>query len=150
MIIMQKRYFKNFIQAVLIVATIFIFSQVTTTYAAAASTIGVVDYKLLVQQHPDMAQAQKAYNAVIKQARDEFNAKKDNMNDEDQKVLYQQLQKEIQEKQQEIVKPIRDKVDAAIKEVADSKGLATVVDKSSVVYGGQDITDDVMKKITGN
>lgn len=119
MLKISKRYFENIIRAVFILVIMISLNQPTTIYAAAASAVGVVDYKLLVQQHPDMAQAQKAYNAVIKQARDEFNAKKDNMNDEDQKALYQQLQKEIQEKQQEIVKPIRDKVDAVIKEVAD-------------------------------
>ncbi|WP_407635975.1 hypothetical protein [Propionispira raffinosivorans] len=40
------------------------------------------------------------------------------------------------------------KVNVAVKEVADSKGLAIVVDKSVTIYGGQDITDDVLKKIT--
>lgn len=44
---------------------------------------------------------------------------------------------------------INDKVMAAVKSVAEAKGLTIIVDKGSVVYGGQDITDDVMKVITG-
>jgi hypothetical protein len=40
-------------------------------------------------------------------------------------------------------------INAAVKMVADAKGLTIVVDKNTAVYGGQDITDDVLKKITG-
>ena len=41
---------------------------------------------------------------------------------------------------------VNDKVTAAVKAVADAKGLAIVIDKGNVVYGGQDITDEVIKK----
>ena len=143
---MNIKQIKNIVLSIFVLFAILAFTNPPTTYAAT-SAVGVANYQFLVQQHPDMAQAQKAYNAVIKQARDEFNAKKDDMNDEDQKVLFQQLQSKIKEKQQEIVKPVRDKVDAAIKEVADAKGISIIIDKSVAIYGGQDITDDVMKKI---
>ena len=39
------------------------------------------------------------------------------------------------------------KIEAAIKKVADKKGLAVVVEKSTVVYGGTDITDEVAKSL---
>ncbi|MBU2702612.1 Skp family chaperone [Sporomusaceae bacterium BoRhaA] len=71
------------------------------------------------------------------------------MNDQDKKALSQQLEQGLQQKQQELINAIRDKVNAAVKAVADDKGLTVVVDKSVIAYGGQDITDDVMKKITG-
>ncbi len=32
---------------------------------------------------------------------------------------------------------------------ADTKGLTVVIEKSSTVYGGQDITDDVINNMTG-
>jgi len=43
-----------------------------------------------------------------------------------------------------LVEPIRRAVEASIKKVADKKGLAVVIDKMAVVYGGQDITQDVI------
>lgn len=119
------------------------------TISHAASPVGVVNYQILINQHPDMTQANTTYQAAIKQAQDDFNAKSANMNDQDKKALYQQIQQGLHQKQQELLGTIKDKVNAAIKEVADSKGLTVVVDKSATVYGGQDITDEVMKKITG-
>ena len=38
---------------------------------------------------------------------------------------------------------------AAIKQVADAKGLSVVLSKDVTIYGGQDITAEVGKKITG-
>jgi outer membrane protein len=140
--------FKNILLSAFVLFAVLAFIDPTTTYADA-STVGVVNYQLLINQHPDMAQANETYKAAVKQAQDDFNAKSANMNDNDKKALSQQLEQGIQQKQQELINAIRDKVNAAIKAVADDKGLTVVVDKSVIAYGGQDITDDVMKKITG-
>jgi outer membrane protein len=145
----NTKQLKNIFLAAFLLFSIVAITQPTTTYAADASTVGVVNYQLLINQHPDMAQANETYKAVVKQAQDDFNAKSANMNDNDKKALSQQLQQGIQQKQQELINAIRDKVNAAIKAVAEDKGLTVVVDKSVVAYGGQDITDDVLKKITG-
>lgn len=125
-------------------------SHTKPAYAAgnASSTVGYVNYQLLVSQHPDTAKAQDTMNAAIAQANSDFDAKSANMSDQDKQALYQQLQQGLQQKQAELLAPINDKIMAAIKSVADAKGLTTIVDKSSIIYGGQDITDDVIKAIT--
>lgn len=125
-------------------------TQTTTGMAAAAggsSNIGVVNHQLLVSQHPDMAKAQEAMQAEVDQARKDFESKAATMNDKEKQDYYMQLQQRLSLKQQELVGPVFDKVNAAIKAVADAKGLVVVLDKSQVIYGGQDITDEVMKKI---
>ena len=38
-------------------------------------------------------------------------------------------------------------IEAAVKKVAGNKGLAVVITKDAVVYGGQDITQDVIKEL---
>lgn len=120
-------------------------------YAAAetSTTVGVVNYQLLVSQHPDTAAAQQTMDAAVAQTKSDFDAKSVGLSDQDKQALYQQLQQGLQQKNQELLGPINDKIMAAIKSVADAKKLTVVVDKSSIVYGGQDITDDVMKIITG-
>ncbi len=121
------------------------------TYAAGqtASSVGVVNYQLLVSQHPDMAAAQKTIVDAAAQAKSDFDAQSPKLSDPDKQALYQKLQLGLQQKSQEILAPINDKVMAAVKSVADAKGLKVIVDKSSAIYGGQDITADVMKVITG-
>ncbi|MEN6412088.1 MAG: OmpH family outer membrane protein [Veillonellales bacterium] len=117
--------------------------------ASSSSNIGVVNHQLLVSQHPDMAKAQDAMQTEVEAAKQDFDTKTANMNDKEKQDYYMQVQQRLNLKQQELIGPIFDKVDAAIKSVADAKGIAVVLDKSNVVYGGQDITDDVMKKLGG-
>lgn len=114
-----------------------------------SSSVGVVNTNLVFQQHPDVAKIDQQMQAEVAQAKQDFDAKSANMSDKEKQDYYTQTQQRLQQKQQELVAPIRDQIDAAIKEVADSKGISVVMDKGSVVYGGQDITDDVVKKITG-
>ena len=140
---------KTILLSVFLLFSIVVITQPTTTYAADASVVGVVNYQQLINQHPDMAQANETYKSAVKQAQDDFNAKSANMKDDEKKALSQQLEQGLQQKQQELINAIRDKVNAAIKAVAEDKGLSVVVDKSVIAYGGQDITDEVMKKITG-
>lgn len=126
-------------------------TQFGSSHAAAAgsaSNVGVVNHQMLVSQHPDMAKAQQAMQAEVDQAKKDFEAKSATMNDKEKNDYYMQLQQRLNLKQQELIGPVFDKVDAAIKAVADAKGLSVVMDKSNVVYGGQDITDEVLKKFS--
>ena len=117
--------------------------------AAAASNVGVVNYQMLVQQHPDLAKVQTTMQAESEAAKKEFDAKAATLGDKEKQEYYMQLQQRLQLKNQELMVPLFSKVDAVIKEVSDAKGLAVVVDKGAVIYGGQDITDECVKKITG-
>lgn len=140
------------VAAVFILGTVGVaIGQYGTSQASAAantSKVGVVNHQMLVSQHPDMAKAQEAMQAEVAQAKKDFDEKSANMNDKEQQDYYLQLQQRLNLKQQELIAPVFDKVDAAIKAVADSKGLSIVLDKGNVVYGGQDITDEVVKKFS--
>ena len=70
------------------------------------------------------------------------------MNDQEKSDYYQQTQQRLQQKQQELIEPIQKSVEESVKSVADAKGLTVVIDKNAVVYGGTDITQDVIKKIS--
>jgi outer membrane protein len=127
-------------------------SQSGKSYAASAnssSNIGVVNYQVLVSQHPDMAKAQETMQAEVESARKDFETKSATMNDKEKQDFYAQVQQRLSLKQQELIAPVYSKVDDAIKAVANAKGLAVVMDKSNVVFGGQDITDEVGKKLNG-
>lgn len=120
------------------------------TYAAGGvSTVGVVNYQFLISQHPDIAAAQQTMDAAAAQAKSDFDAKSAGMTEKDKQAFYLQLQQSLQQKNQELLAPINDKIMTAIKSVADAKGLAVVVNQGTLIYGGQDITNDVGKIITG-
>jgi outer membrane protein len=125
-------------------------SQTTHVASAApASNVGKVNYQMLVQQHPDLAKVQTSMQAESEAAKKEFDAKAASLGEKEKQEYFMQLQQRLQLKNQELMVPIFNKVDAVIKEVSDAKGLAIVVDAAAVIYGGADITDECVKKITG-
>lgn len=120
-----------------------------TATAAPAATVGVVDYDRLMTSHPDMPQANEALKAASEQANKELAAQAANLSDKEKQDLIAQLEQRVERKRQTLMIAIADKVNAAIKETGEAKGLKIVIQKNLVVYGGLDITDEVLKKITG-
>jgi outer membrane protein len=141
----------------LIMAALFLFGIAamtvftTKTYAAASvsSTVGIVNYQLIVSQIPDSADAQKTMEALFAESKKNYETKSSAMNDTEKRSYYQQLQQGLQVKEQGLMKAINDKITAAVKVVADAKGFSIVVDSGTAIYGGEDITVEVVKKLTG-
>ena len=115
--------------------------------ASSESAIGVVNYQMLVAQSPDLNDVNTAMNKEIEAAQKDFNEKSKSMNEAEKRKYYTQLQERLQNKQKELMDPVMKKIEATIKKIADRKGLSVVVEKSTVVFGGVDITDEVAKAL---
>ncbi|WP_231040318.1 hypothetical protein [Pectinatus frisingensis] len=94
MISMFTKQLKTIVLVAFLFFSIVAFINPNTTYAADASQVGVVNYQQLINQHPDMAQANETYKVAVKQAQDDFNAKSANMNDQDKKPYPNSYNKE--------------------------------------------------------
>lgn len=113
----------------------------------AVSVIGIVDYDSLLDQHPDMPEANKAMQAEGEKAKQEFESKSAGLSDTARQELDMQLRQRLAYKRQELLNSITAKIDTVIKEVADAKGMTVVMQKEAAIYGGLDITKDVLTKI---
>ena len=116
--------------------------------AASSSNVGVVDYRLIGQQLPDVAEIDTKMQQASADAQKDFEAKSANMSEQEKADYYQQTMQRLQQQRQDLIEPVQKKIEDEVKKVAESKGLSVVLVKESVVYGGQDITQDVLKKLT--
>ena len=131
-----------------IIAAVFVFSIVALGVSqyqsgmagASSSNVGIVDYSKLIAEHPGMQPAREKYEAAAKQVQEDFQNQAANMTPEQQQQF-------IEQKQKELIDPIRNSIEEQVKAVADSRGINVVLDKNNVLYGGQDITQDVLTKI---
>ena len=57
------------------------------------------------------------------------------------------FQDSVWQKNEELMEPIENSIQDAVKKVAEKKGLSVVIEKGAVVYGGQDVTQDVIKEL---
>lgn len=115
--------------------------------AAGSVSVGVVDRDQVVSQHPEAENVNKQMQAAIVDIRKDFEEKSQGMTDQEKADYGRQCQQRLAQKQQELAEPILKSVDDTIKKVADSKGLSVVIEKAAVVYGGTDITQDVISKL---
>ena len=115
--------------------------------AASSSSVGIVDSRQIMAAHPDVQNLQGQMETTINEVKKEFEEKSAGMNDQEKADYYQQCQERIRAKQEELIAPIETSIQAAIKKVADKRGLAVVIDKVAVIYGGQDITQEVISEL---
>lgn len=115
--------------------------------AASSSNVGVVDYRQFttLKIYTDAeAEMQKA----VQQAQQEFDEKSANMSDQEKKEYSQQTMERLQQQNIDLMEPVQKQVEDAVKAIAEAKGLSVVLSKDTVVYGGTDITQDVIKKLS--
>ena len=107
------------------------------------SSVGYVDE----QQINAVPKIKKANDDFAKIQDDQRNAAQAKMrgakSDADRQQIFKDLQKTLLEKHKEIVDPVVDQTRNAIADVARRKGLALVIDRGDLIYGGTDITTDV-------
>ena len=153
MIKLEKKQVKIFS---ILIAVIFIGSVVAIALtqtggiasAASSSNVGVVEYDRIMLQHPDMQTLDDQLKASIDEIKKEFDEKSAGMNDQEKQDYYMQCQERILQRREELLAPVIASVDNAIKAVADKRGLSVVLAKAAVVYGGQDITQEVIAQLS--
>lgn len=117
--------------------------------AAGNSAVGVVDREQVLSQHPKSSELDSQFSAAVAEVKKDYDEKSQGMNDQEKQDYYRQCQQRLHQKQAEMMDPIIKSVEEAIKSTADAKGLSVVIEKAVVVHGGQDITQDVIKKLGG-
>ncbi len=143
------RFFKRHNVLVALLAAAIFLGAAGTVQAAPASPVGVVDYMYLINNHPDTSKANETLRQEQEQARKEYAEKAASLGDKEKQDLERQLNQRVEQKRQELLKPIAANIDAAMKAVMDARGLTVVVYKNTVAMGGLDITEDVLKRLTG-
>lgn len=117
--------------------------------AAPSGTVGVVDMEQVMVQHPDRQAAEEQLKATMEEVERNFKEKEPGLaTDQEKQDFYLKSQQMIADRGNELSEQLYKKVEEATKQVADAKGLSIVVAKSAVIYGGNDITQDVISKLT--
>ena len=146
--ICKKSAMKSAILAVALVVGVFGFTNANIAHGASNDT-AVVDYRSLVEKHPDMAKFQETMTAAMNKAQEEFKANTKDSNDAQKQEYANQLQQNVQNQKKDYLEKVYAKIDVLIKAVAEAKGIKVVIDKGATYYCNLDITDEVLKKYSG-
>lgn len=115
--------------------------------AGSDSSVGVVNYGTIVQQCPELDSVRTQMAKAIDDSQKQFEEKAKNMNNEEKERYFKQLQERLANTEKELMEPVLKNINDNIQKIADKKGLKVVVDKSTVIYGGTDITEEVIRAL---
>ena len=139
---------------VLVIAAVFI--AVTAYYnpfTSLASDSGLegeiayVDIQKIFELHPDKAEAEKELNKAAQMMQSELEEKVSDLSQEEQQELLSEYQSELSKKEQQLIQDVLEEIENAIKKVAEKKNVKLVLDKRNVIYGGYDMTEEVINYI---
>jgi len=111
--------------------------------AVDITDVGIVDQAALGNLKP-FQDAQAQFAQARTQLNAQFQAAIKGKSQADQQKIFNDFNNRMASRQQQIFGGLLSRVQVAIASVAANKGLSVVVDKQIVVFGGQDITKDVI------
>jgi outer membrane protein len=130
--------------------------------ASASNAMGKVDTKRLFEQYRDAQMSQSEFKKKAESYQRKFMNRNQELQDAQRegktkaeidkmtKRYEAELRPEkeaVEKLDKELSAKLKRQIEAAIQDVAKAKGYSVVVDKQVVLFGGEDITDDVLKKL---
>jgi outer membrane protein len=112
-------------------------------------SIGYVEMPRALESHPRKASSERALQEFFQAKQREFAERSKTMTAFQRQELDRQLQQQIVEKRNELLGGLDKEIRAAVEEAAKQAGLAIVLDRSAVLYGGTDLTENVIKIVKG-
>ena len=116
--------------------------------ASDVTDIGSLDQQALAAL-PQFQAANKQLNGYGASLQKQYLGRAQHASQSEQQRLAGEFQSRMADKQRQLFGPLFGRAQVAIASVASSKNLTVVVDKRIVVFGGQDITNNVKQLLTG-
>jgi outer membrane protein len=112
-------------------------------------TIGYVDMVRAVEAHPRKASAEGALKDYAQTQIADAQLRAKGLSAGQQQDVQRQVQQQVLKKRQELIGGLEKDIRAAIEKIAKDQGISIVLSREVVLYGGVDLTDQVVKAIGG-
>lgn len=110
-------------------------------------SIGYVDMQKALDSHPRKASSERALQEFFQSKQREFQQRSRGLNAAQRQELDRKLQQEFVAKRDELFGGLDKDIRAAVKKVAEDRGIGIVLDRNVVLYGGTDLTDGVIAQL---
>lgn len=116
--------------------------------ASAADKVGYINDVQVLSQSEKYKKAQESLQKLSVTKTNAAKAAFDKEKDDKKKAqIVQNVQLELREAENKMITPIYSEINGVIAKVAKAKGVTVVLNNRFVLFGGIDITEDVIKEI---
>ena len=112
-----------------------------------ASQIGYVDMQKLFQNHPQKKASEQKLEDEAKKLKEELKDRGKTMDKEERQKLLQKYQGQLNQQEQQLIEEVLTDINNKISQLAAENDISVVLDKSAVIYGGQNLTAQVLAEI---
>lgn len=113
----------------------------------AAEQVGYVNVQKVFNNYPDVKSAISTIDLERQNAQKQFNEQSASLDDSGKADLNKKLAEQVNNKEKEMLGPIQKKISEAIVKVAKAQGVGTVLDSSTIIFGGKDLTEAVIAEV---
>lgn len=115
-----------------------------------AGKIVYVDLWTIFKAHPGKVAAEIELNQLAQSMQAELEEKAEGLQNDQKQELLREYQSRLTEREQELVMSVVDSIKDIIIQIAEEKEVRMVLEKTNVIYGGYDMTEDVITYIEQN
>lgn len=113
--------------------------------APAPVNVAYVDTAVLLSRHPAAQKAQADLQKELQALQAEFDKKSAGMSQDEKMKLFNEYQQRLDARKAAVLASVTDELKSLIAQTAKKTGYNLVLDKQVVLYGGHDLTEDVLK-----
>ena len=141
---------RKFQLAVLILLTAILSAVVVLgilTEDEAVDKAAYVNLQRVFAEHPARTAAEKTLNQKAAEYQQQLELEAESLSGVQQKEILKKYQQQLQNLESELLASVTEEVEAVIKETAAEKKVKFVLEEEQVLYGGYNLTDDVLAKL---
>lgn len=112
--------------------------------------IAYVDVMEIFNVHPQKNSAETKLNELAQNMQSELEEKAKDLPKNEQQEMLREYQNKLNQQEQDLIQEVLEEIESVIAMVARAKEVRIVLDKKNVIYGGYDLTQDVIDYITDN
>ncbi|WP_408955176.1 OmpH family outer membrane protein [Natroniella sp. ANB-PHB2] len=109
--------------------------------------IAYVDMERLFLKHPHKENAEEELDQKGQQLQQQLEVEAANLTKEERQELLKGYQQKLNQLERDLIQSLIDDINHKIREVAQREGITIVVDQPVVIYGGYDLTLEVLAEL---
>ena len=124
------------------------FGFVGNAFAAEQNNLlGFVNVQYVLQNYPGIKDILTTVNAEKVRLQKDFDAQAPALGDSEKNALSVKLSQEFAKFEQSKMDPVNKSIQKAISKAAKNNGIANVVNSNTMLFGGKDLTEEVVKSL---
>ena len=119
----------------------------TALAADQSSLVGFVNVQYVLQNYPGIKDVLQQISDEKVRLQNQYNEQSQSLSDTDKNAMSANLSQEYNKYENNTMAPVQQKIQKTIAKIAKEHGIQNVVNSNSMLYGGKDLTEEVVKAL---